>query len=84
MAEQHIGKVVEITGPVLVAAFEGGHLPPIYNALHIISEGFDVPQPIDVIAEVEQHFRIKFSLREIMRFQNVGDMCTILRTKLGS
>ena len=55
MAEQHIGKVVEITGPVLVAAFEGGHLPPIYNALHIISEGFDVPQPIDVIAEVEQH-----------------------------
>jgi F-type H+-transporting ATPase subunit beta len=55
MAEQHIGKVVEITGPVVVAAFEGGHLPPIYNALHIISEGFDVPQPVDVIAEVEQH-----------------------------
>jgi F-type H+-transporting ATPase subunit beta len=53
--EQHIGKVVEITGPVLVAAFEGEHLPPIYNALRIISEGFDVPQPINVIAEVEQH-----------------------------
>ena len=53
--EQHIGKVVEITGPVLVAAFEGDHLPPIYNAIRIISEGFDVPQPINVIAEVEQH-----------------------------
>ena len=53
--EQHIGKVVEITGPVVVAAFEGDHLPPIYNAVRIVSEGFDVPQPINVIAEVEQH-----------------------------
>ena len=53
--EQHIGKVVEITGPVVVAAFGSDHLPPIYNAVRIISEGFDVPQPINVIAEVEQH-----------------------------
>jgi len=53
--EQHIGKVVEITGPVVVAMFEGDHRPPIYNAVRIISEGFDVPQPINVIVEVEQH-----------------------------
>jgi F-type H+-transporting ATPase subunit beta len=55
MAEQHIGKVVEITGPVVVAAFEEGLLPPIYNALRITSEGSEAPQPIEVIAEVEQH-----------------------------
>jgi F-type H+/Na+-transporting ATPase subunit beta len=54
-AVAHAGKVVEITGPVVVVAFEGGHLPPIYNAVRIVSEGFDVPEPIDVIAEVEQH-----------------------------
>ena len=54
-SQQHIGKVVEITGPVVVAAFERGQLPPIYNALRITSEGFDAPQPIEVIAEVEQH-----------------------------
>jgi F-type H+-transporting ATPase subunit beta len=53
--EQHIGKVVEITGPVIVAAFESEHLPRIYNAVRISSEGMNVPQPIDVIAEVEQH-----------------------------
>jgi F-type H+-transporting ATPase subunit beta len=53
--EQHIGKVVEITGPVVVVVFEGDHRPPIYNAVRIISEGFDVPQPLNVIAEVEQH-----------------------------
>src|SRR3990172_5148041 len=55
MAENNTGKVVEIIGPVIVAAFEADKLPPIYNALRITSEGFDVPQPIDIIAEVEQH-----------------------------
>ncbi|HUI41736.1 MAG TPA: F0F1 ATP synthase subunit beta [Terriglobia bacterium] len=54
-AATHIGKVVEVIGPVVVVAFEDGHLPPIYNALRIVSEGFDVPNPIEVIAEVQQH-----------------------------
>jgi len=55
MAERHVGQVVEIIGPVVVVAFEGDYLPPIYNAVRITSEGFDTPQPIDVITEVEQH-----------------------------
>jgi F-type H+-transporting ATPase subunit beta len=55
MNEQKVGKVVEVIGPVLVVAFESGHLPPIYNALRVVSDGFDVPSPINVIAEVEQH-----------------------------
>ena len=50
-----VGKVVEVIGPVIVAAFEGGHLPPIYNALRITSEGFTVANPISLIVEVEQH-----------------------------
>ncbi len=55
MEEQHVGKIVEVIGPVVVAAFESDHLPAIYNALRITSEGFDLPAPIDIIAEVQQH-----------------------------
>src|SRR5690242_438743 len=51
----HVGKVVQIIGPVLDVEFQGGYLPPIYQALRVVSEGFDVPTPIDVIAEVQQH-----------------------------
>src|ERR1041384_3677973 len=51
----HVGKVVQIIGPVLDVEFQGGYLPPIYEALRVVSEGFDVPVPIDVIAEVQQH-----------------------------
>ncbi|MGH9404955.1 MAG: F0F1 ATP synthase subunit beta [Terriglobia bacterium] len=55
MAEQRIGQVKEITGPVVVVGFEEGHLPAIFNAVRITSEGYDTPAPINVIAEVEQH-----------------------------
>ena len=51
----HVGKVVQIIGPVLDVEFQGGYLPPIYQALRVVSDGFDVPSPIDVITEVQQH-----------------------------
>src|SRR5216110_555329 len=50
-----VGKVVQIIGPVVDVEFAEHHLPPIYQALRIISEGFDVPTPIDVVCEVQQH-----------------------------
>src|SRR5580765_8419401 len=51
----HIGKVVQIIGPVVDVEFSEKYLPPIYQALRITSDGFDVPDPINVIAEVQQH-----------------------------
>jgi F-type H+-transporting ATPase subunit beta len=51
----HVGHVVQIIGPVVDVEFTENYLPPIYEALRITSEGFDVPEPINVIAEVQQH-----------------------------
>ncbi len=50
-----IGHVSEVIGPVVDVQFEEGHLPLIHNAVRITSEGFDVPEPIDLICEVQQH-----------------------------
>ena len=50
-----IGRVVQVIGPVLDIQFEQGHLPAIFNAVRIVSEGFDVPEPLDVTVEVQQH-----------------------------
>jgi F-type H+-transporting ATPase subunit beta len=52
---QNIGKVVQISGPAVDVQFSEGNLPPIYQALRVTSEGFNVPSPIDVILEVQQH-----------------------------
>jgi F-type H+-transporting ATPase subunit beta len=51
----NIGKVVQIAGPAVDVQFAEATLPPIYQALRVTSEGFDVPVPISVILEVQQH-----------------------------
>jgi F-type H+-transporting ATPase subunit beta len=49
------GRVVEVIGPVVDVQFEEHHLPRIHNAVRIWSEGFDIPEPMDIVAEVAQH-----------------------------
>jgi F-type H+/Na+-transporting ATPase subunit beta len=50
-----IGQVVQVIGPVVDVEFSDNYLPPIYQALRITSDGFDVEATVDVIAEVQQH-----------------------------
>ena len=54
MAEQRVGKIVQVIGPVVDVEFEAGQLPEIYSALRIKADGKETGA-IDVIAEVEQH-----------------------------
>ncbi len=54
MAE-NIGRVIQIAGPAVDVQFAESTLPPIYQAVRVVSDGFNVPQPIDVILEVQQH-----------------------------
>src|SRR5450759_9259 len=53
MAE-NIGHIIQIAGPAVDVQFSEKALPPIYSALRVTSDGFTVPQPINVILEVEQ------------------------------
>jgi F-type H+-transporting ATPase subunit beta len=54
MAE-NVGKVIQIAGPAVDVQFTEANMPPIYQALRVTSEGFNVPQPVNVVLEVEQH-----------------------------
>ena len=55
MNSSHIGKVIQVAGPAVDVQYSEEHLPGIYNAVRVTSEGFDVPAPLDVILEVQQH-----------------------------
>src|SRR6266542_2686309 len=55
MAEQRVGRVVQVIGPVLDVEFPEGHLPAIYNAVVVKEEAGKMSVAIDVIAEVAQH-----------------------------
>src|SRR5215813_4095704 len=54
MAE-NVGHVIQIAGPAVDVQFHEGALPPIYEAVKVVSDGFNVPEPISVILEVQQH-----------------------------
>jgi len=55
MSEKNVGKIVQVIGPVIDVEFEAGHLPEIYNALHVVSDGTHGTAVLDVVCEVEQH-----------------------------
>ena len=50
-----VGTVVQIAGPAIDCQFPEGQIPEVRTAIRIVSEGFDVPQPIDIICETQQH-----------------------------
>ena len=50
-----VGKVVQVAGPAVDCEFPEGQIPLVYTAIRITSEGFDVPQPIDIVCEAQQH-----------------------------
>src|ERR1700752_297864 len=52
---ENIGHVIQITGPAVDVQFTEAAMPPIYQALRVVSDGFTVPTPINVILEVQQH-----------------------------
>jgi len=54
MAENTIGKVVQVIGPVLDVEFDPEHLPEIYNALRLKTKS-PGGQDINLVAEVQQH-----------------------------
>ena len=54
-ATQIVGHVVQIAGPAVDCQFPEGQIPEIYTAIRITSEGFDVPDPIDIVCETAQH-----------------------------
>jgi ATP synthase alpha/beta family, beta-barrel domain/ATP synthase A chain len=47
--------VIQVTGPAIEVQFSEGHIPTIFNAVRITSEGFDMPVSIDITAEIAQH-----------------------------
>jgi F-type H+/Na+-transporting ATPase subunit beta len=52
---ENAGHVIQVAGPAVDVQFEEVKMPPIYEALRVVSDGFNVPVPIKVILEVQQH-----------------------------
>ena len=54
-SDKNVGKVIAVIGPVVDIEFPEGDLPAIYNAVEVVSDGYDMPEPLRVITEVQFH-----------------------------
>ncbi|HEV8523192.1 MAG TPA: F0F1 ATP synthase subunit beta [Terriglobales bacterium] len=52
---ENIGRVIQVSGPAVDVQFSEATLPPIYEAIRVVGDGFKTPAPIDVVLEVQQH-----------------------------
>src|SRR5436853_3132482 len=52
---ENIGHVVQVAGPAVDVQFNPNTMPPIFEALRVVSDGFVVPAPVNVVLEVQQH-----------------------------
>jgi F-type H+-transporting ATPase subunit beta len=52
---KNIGRVIQISGPAVDVQFEEATMPPIYQSLRVVSEGFTVPNEVNIVLEVQQH-----------------------------
>ena len=44
-------------------------------------DGWDSLTNMRLITAIEKHYRIRFGLREIIKFKHVGDLCQSIQTK---
>ncbi|HEY7096510.1 MAG TPA: F0F1 ATP synthase subunit beta [Terriglobales bacterium] len=49
------GHIIQVSGPAVDVQFAEATMPPIYQSLRVVSDGFQVPTPINVVLEVQQH-----------------------------
>jgi F-type H+/Na+-transporting ATPase subunit beta len=55
LAARSFGRIIQITGPVVDVQFEERIIPPIYQALRVLSDGVNNSSPLNVVLEVQQH-----------------------------
>ena len=45
-------------------------------------DGWDSLTHMQIIAQIEKRFGVRFNFREVIKFKNVGDLCSALLTKM--
>jgi len=77
-----IDEIIKQITPIFIDIFEDSKiiLKPETSSKDI--EQWDSITYVQLIFEIEKHFKIKFTSTEIYNFKNVGEICNSIQSKL--
>ncbi len=75
-------QIIDQVNDIFIELFEDNSIK--LNELSDTStiEAWDSLNHIQVITSIEKHFKIRFDLNDLLNFQNVGDLCHGIQSKL--
>ncbi len=67
---------------IFIDVFEDESIVLNENSTNSDIEAWDSLNHIQMITEVEKHYKIRFELNELLNFKNVGDLCKAIQGKI--
>ena len=80
----NVDEILKQVNEIFRKVFENGNIQVAMDTTANDVDEWDSLNHTAMIVEVEKHFNLKFKLKEVLSFQNVGDMVNTIHTKLQS
>ena len=79
-----LNEIIKQVNNIFIELFEDESIVLSENSDTTNVEVWDSLNHIQVITAVENHFKIRFDINELLNFQNVGELCQGVQDKLKS
>jgi len=75
-------EIIRQVNDIFIDLFEDKSIELNENSDTTNIEAWDSLNHIQVITAVEKHFKIRFDLNDLLNFQNIGDLCRGIQSRL--
>lgn len=77
-----LNEIIKLVNKVFIELFDDESIVLYENSDTSSIEAWDSLNHIQVITAVEKLFKIRFDLNELLNFQNIGDLCRGIQSKI--
>lgn len=77
-----LNEIIRQVNDIFVELFDDKSIILNENSDTTNIEAWDSLNHIQVITAVEKHFKIRFELNDLLNFQNIGDLCRGVESRL--
>lgn len=77
-----LNEIIKQVNDIFINLFDDKSISLNENSDTTNIEAWDSLNHIQVITAVEKHFKIRFELNDLLNFENIGDLCRGVQSRL--